>query len=319
VTVEIGALLPTIGSWFRELAPRDPRPSFRRVRSLATLAEDLSFDSLWVPDHLLNPPLGPGAGILESWVTLSALALDTERVQLGHTANCNGFRHPALVAKMGATLDELSGGRLVLAMGAGAYEPEFKVHGLAFEAHAERIRKAAEAVQIIRSLWTQETTTFKGRYYAIDGARLAPKPLQKPSPPIWIAGSSASTKSVAARLGDGWLTSGKTPEQLSEEFQSLLEVRDPGAGGMDLAVMVLIVVHRDGEGAYDLVQPVLERRRMSRADFSRRNVIGSPEECAVRLGSFLDAGVTHLILRFAPPRESMTLFGEEVLPDLKAR
>ena len=115
---------------------------------------------------------------------------------------------------MAGTLDLLSKGRLILSVGAGWYQPEFDAFGLPWESHKERIEREREAIQIIRALWTQPSVTFEGKYYQLKEASVDPKPVQKPTPPIWVGGDSRQTMELAAELADGWMMHGHSPEEV---------------------------------------------------------------------------------------------------------
>ena len=143
---------------------------------------------------------------LEAWTTLTALAAITRKVELFHTTLCQGFRYPAVLAKMCATLDDVSNGRFRFALGAGWFKREFQSYGVPWdEDHDTRIDRAREQIEIIKALWTQPTTNYKGRFYEIVNGVLEPKPLQKPHPPIWWGGQSEKSRQLVADLADGWL------------------------------------------------------------------------------------------------------------------
>jgi alkanesulfonate monooxygenase SsuD/methylene tetrahydromethanopterin reductase-like flavin-dependent oxidoreductase (luciferase family) len=126
--------------------------------------------------------------LLECWTALSALARDTRRLRLGTSVLCHSYRSPAVLAKMAATLDVISEGRLDLGLGAGWFEQEYRAYGIPFPRIGERIDQLAEGVEIIRRMWTEAHPRFQGRHYAIDDAVCDPPPLQRPHPPIWIGG-----------------------------------------------------------------------------------------------------------------------------------
>lgn len=179
------------------------------VRGIARQAEAAGFDSVWVSDHLFldwgkyGGSSEPRAA-LECWTTLSALAAATERVRIGSMALCNDLRNPALLAKMVASLDLLSGGRLEVGIGAGWYEPEYEAAGIPFDPPGDRIARLGEAVEIVRRLLSGEELSFTGDHYDIDGAICRPGPQQKPHPALWIGGKGDYLLKTAARVADGW-------------------------------------------------------------------------------------------------------------------
>ncbi|MBA3431415.1 MAG: LLM class flavin-dependent oxidoreductase [Actinobacteria bacterium] len=179
------------------------------ILDIARRAEAGGFSSLWVSDHLFLDFSKYGApdqrlGSFECWATLSALAASTSSLRLGTLTLCNEFRNPALVAKMAASLDFLSGGRLDLGLGAGWYEPEFHAAGLPWRSAGERIRRLEEAATITRRLLEGEELTWSGNHYRVDGAVVRPRSIQRPHPPIWIGGKGDLLLAAAARSADGW-------------------------------------------------------------------------------------------------------------------
>jgi probable F420-dependent oxidoreductase len=183
--------------------------SWAGVRRTAELAEGCGWDSVWVSDHLFLDwsKYGGSAdaqGSLECWTTLAALAAVTSRVRLGSLALCNDLRNPALVAKMAATLDLLSAGRLELGLGAGWYEPEYRAAGLGFSSPAARIRRLGEAVTIITRLLEGEELSYEGQHYSVSQAICRPGPYREPRPPVWICGKGDLLLETAARVADGW-------------------------------------------------------------------------------------------------------------------
>jgi probable F420-dependent oxidoreductase len=183
--------------------------SWDNLKRVARLAEDSGFDSVWVSDHLFldwGRYGGPATqqGSLECWTTLSAIAASTSRVRVGSLALCNDFRHPALVAKMAATVDLLSGGRLDVGLGAGWYEQEYDAAGIDFDRPGRRIERLGEAVEIVQRLLAGEELHFEGRHYQIAGAVCRPGPRQQPRPPVWIGGKGDRLVATAARIADGW-------------------------------------------------------------------------------------------------------------------
>ena len=157
---------------------------------MAKNAENAGFDSFWTFDHLhpIPDPQAPHP-VFECWTSLAAIARETKTIRLGQAVTCVCFRNPALLAKMAATIDVLSKGRVELGIGAGWYENEFTAYGYDFSQPKERLGRLREGVQIIKKLWTQEKSSFSGKYYTITEAYSYPKPIQKPHPPIMIAGS----------------------------------------------------------------------------------------------------------------------------------
>jgi F420-dependent oxidoreductase-like protein len=163
------------------------------------------FGGFWVFDHFV-PINGHVEGpSMDGWTLLGALAVATRRVRLGLMVGCNGYRHPAVLAKIATTVDQVSGGRLDMGLGAGWFETEYNMYGIPFPPPAQRIGELDEACEVIKGLWTQEVADFQGRYYTLQAARHEPKPVQKPYPPIFIGGSGEKmTLRVVAKHADAW-------------------------------------------------------------------------------------------------------------------
>ena len=169
--------------WKMELASiEDPQAKWRHAVDVAVLAEELGYDSLWWYDHFHNVPVPAHETVLECWTTVAAVSQRTSRIQLGQMVGCNGYRNPALLAKMTATIDVISGGRLFWGIGAGWYEHEFNGYGYDFPAPKDRIGMLREAVEIVKAMWTEPDVTYSGKYYELKGAECDPKPVQDAAP-----------------------------------------------------------------------------------------------------------------------------------------
>jgi alkanesulfonate monooxygenase SsuD/methylene tetrahydromethanopterin reductase-like flavin-dependent oxidoreductase (luciferase family) len=188
---------------------------YSEVRDMALRVEAESLDSIWLFDHLLyRPPGERSSGIWESWTFLSALAEATRRVELGTLVSCTQFRHPALLAKMAVTLDEVSGGRLILGLGAGWNEPEFRAFGMPYD---HRVSRFEEALHIIKPLLREEQVDFLGTYYQARECEIKPHGPRPGGPPILIAGQGPRMLRLTAQFADSWNTSyPHAPESLIE-------------------------------------------------------------------------------------------------------
>lgn len=184
----------------------DPAEAFEGFKTKAQWAENHGFSWFSVMDHLIQiPGVGaPDEPFVEGWTALSALAAVTGRIRLATLATAVGYRNPAHLAKIAAGVDQISRGRLTLGIGAGYFEAEYRQYGWEFPPRpATRIRQMEEAVRLILQMWSEPRTTFRGRYFRVENAILEPKPVQKPHPPVMIAGGGEQlTLRAVARLGD---------------------------------------------------------------------------------------------------------------------
>ncbi|HEX7471931.1 MAG TPA: LLM class flavin-dependent oxidoreductase [Candidatus Limnocylindrales bacterium] len=168
-------------------------------------AEELGFDHAWLVDHFVDTDGSPDLPCLEAWTLLAALAMKTSRIRLGVLVSSNTFRHPALLAKEAVTVDHVSGGRLILGIGTGWHEDEHRRFGIDLPPVGERVDRLEEAIVLIRSLMSQERTTFEGRHYRLDDAPFEPRPVQ-PHIPLLIAAHRPRMLRLAARYADQWDT-----------------------------------------------------------------------------------------------------------------
>src|SRR3954452_1380388 len=184
-----------------KLAPQDT--TIAELRAVWKIAEDAGFDHIWNFDHLAAISGDPAGPVFEGWTLLGAMAVATTRTRIGCMVTGNTYRHPGLLAKAAVTVDHLSGGRLELGIGAAWAEIEHEMLGIEFGTVGRRIAWLDEACQVMRSLFTQERTTFEGKRYQLKDALANPKPVQKPYPPIWIGGSGERrTRRVVATHAD---------------------------------------------------------------------------------------------------------------------
>lgn len=313
--------------------------SWERVRSIARLAERAGFDSVWVSDHFFldfakygGPPDRQAA--LECWTTMAAVAAATERVRVGSLVLSNDFRNPALLAKMIATLDLLSEGRVDVGLGSGWYEPEYRTAGIAFDRPAVRIKRLGEALQVLGRLLEGEELTFHGDHYTCDGAICRPGPRQTPRPPLWVGGKGDLTLRTAARHADGWNFSWVTDLATYEERARAAD-RACGAVGRDPSTL------RRSAGAYILAgeddadaRGRFERLRsngppgvigpgVSWEEFRRDRIAGGKQEVIDKLGRLAELGVEEVIVGLGvvpfqvAHEDDVAFVGAEIAPALR--
>ena len=296
----------------RFLFPGSPSSLWTTLKSIAVEAEKSGFHSIWLRDHLMQaPPVGnPSDPVLEGWVALSALAAVTETIRLGHLATCNIFRNPSHLAKMAASLDVISGGRLILGIGAGSFDQEHHAYGFPWTKPAERIRRLEEAVQLIKSMWRDNATTFQGKYYRAEEAICNPKPVQEPRPPILIAGKGEQlTLRVAARHAELCNIGGRDPERLKAAVDALKgHCRAAGRDPREITVTGLctIIIGEDDQEVTTKIQRY-KPKQMSEEEFRKTIIVGTPEECAGAIEEIEGAGFPYLIVNFHDAYDALTL------------
>jgi F420-dependent oxidoreductase-like protein len=318
--IVFGVFIPQ--GWKMELSSIDGAPAkWQTAVDIAQLAERLGYDSLWVYDHFHNVPRPANEAVFECWTTIAAMSQLTTRVRLGQMVGCNSYRNPAVLAKITATVDVISGGRLDWGIGAGWYENEYRGYGFDFPRPKDRIGMLAETVQIVRSMWTEPETTFSGSYYEIKRAQCDPKPLQQPTPPIWIGGSGEQlTLRVVARYAD-CSNFGGLPAMWAHKRDVLRSHcaavgRDPDAIRMTWSPELLVrstEAEIDELGSHALWgQPADEWRAA--------NLVGTPEQVAEKMQTYVDLGCGGFVPWCSdyPDTQTLELFASEVMPEFRS-
>lgn len=299
-----------------------PTKQFELITRIAKGAGFLGYESIWLFDHFHTFPRVEQRSVFECWTTLSALAVETERVKLGQLVTCNSYRNPALLAKLVSTLDAISGGRLILGIGAGWYDHEYKGYGYDFPEAAERIAMLDEAVEIIKRMLTEPVVDFDRKYYKLRGAINYPKPVQKPRPPILIGGGGERlTLRVVAKHADIYNLWGGTSRDFGRKVRALRkhceEVgRDPGE--IELSYSTDVIIGETKSEVRGVIRKLVGEGwgPAPEDQFVEGRIAGTPEECAEKLNEFLKLGATHFILYFPKTAELRTheLFAKEVIP-----
>lgn len=297
--------------------------SYDDIRAIAQQAEAAGFYGLWCSDHFFLNDASEAIDCLECWTVLAALARDTQRLRLGPLVSCTSYRHPALLAKIAASLDHLSGGRLEFGLGAGWKKIEYAAYGFRFPPAAERVARLDEALSVVKAMWTQPRATVAGQHYHIKDAFCAPKPLQKPHPPIWVGGGKPRVLDIAARHADGVnFIPFPTPEQYAEKIQELNQAcarhgRDPNSVRKSHFTQIFIAP-TDAEVDALLAQTAL--RRNTPVEKLRQALapgfVGTPEQCAEQIQKYVALGVDTLMLMFPYQHEleGVRLVGQQLVP-----
>jgi F420-dependent oxidoreductase-like protein len=260
--------------------------TWSEMLSLWREADSLGYDTAWVFDHFLpifSDPTGP---CMEAWTALAALAMATHNVRVGAMVTGNTYRHPAVLAKMATTVDIISGGRLILGIGAGWFELEHQQYGIPFHTIGGRLQRLDESLEMIKLLWTQDRSTFNGRHYKLENASFNPKPLQKPHPPILVGATGENIAlCIVAKHAQMWNSFG-TPEVFRNKIARLTDHcerigRDPAT--IEKSVLLTGVF------------PLNDARR--------------------QVDEYVAAGVTHLIFSVsAADQDSVKRFAKEIIP-----
>lgn len=306
---EVGVYLPQVGFTWDELRDR------------VVACDRDGIHSVWFMDHLYPPEL-PAVPSFEAMTTATAVAAVTERIRIGHLVLCNGFRHPALLAKMATTLDHVSGGRFELGLGTGSYAPEFAAFGLPFDDAGTRAERLSESLQVIRQLFTDARVTFAGTHYRLDDAPSLPRPVQRPHPPIHVGGAGERfTLPLAARFADAWncptYALAAFPQKLERLRAECAAVgRDPATLRVTEEAVLALVPHRD---QVDAARGAAERRFPGDGwGFAAGGYCGTPDDVVTRIQERRRAGVNGVVFFLADrgTPETLRLLAREVIPAL---
>jgi F420-dependent oxidoreductase-like protein len=298
---------------------------------VARAADNGPWESVWVYDHFHTVPVPTDEATHEAWSLMAALAASTDRVRLGQMCTCMGYRNPAYLAKVAATIDVISGGRVEMGIGGGWYEHEWRAFGYGFPGAGDRLGMLDEGVQIMRQMWTAGTATLDGKHYQVDGAIGRPLPLQDGGIPLWIAGGGEKkTLRIAAQYAQ-YTNFDATPETFRHKSEVLAaHCRDAGT---DFDAIVRsgnynVVIGETEKDVQDKLawmrahyQPLISADRLetSAAQFASGPMVGTPEQLVERLTAARDMGMTYAIGHFldaAYDRGSVDLFAREVIPAL---
>lgn len=287
------------------------------LRRLATQAECYGFDSFWVMDHFhqIGNVGEAQEPILDGWTTVAAVAGFTSTIKIGTMVTGIVYRYPSLLAKIGASLDVLSKGRLFMGIGAAWNEAEAKAYGIPFPSTKERFRRLEEAVQIIHKMWTEERASFDGKFYQIRDAYCNPKPIQKPRPPILIGGSGErETLRIVAKYADACNVFG-SPETVRRKLTMLREHCKTVGRDYDSILKtklgVVAIDKKKEEAEKRIAQHFKDVPERMRREFI---ISETPDEVLRQIAAVRDAGVEYLVVSFEPQKEleDLHLFGEEV-------
>jgi F420-dependent oxidoreductase-like protein len=327
--MRFGTFIPQ--GWRFDLVGIDPAEHWAVMNSLAQRADAGPWESLWVYDHFHTTPVHSDEATHEAWTLMAAFAASTSNIRLGQMCTCMGYRNPAYLAKVAATVDIVSGGRTEMGIGGGWYEHEWKAYGYGFPPVPERLRMLREGVDIMNQAWTTGRATLAGRHFQVDGAIVQPLPLQDGGIPFWIAGGGEKvTLKIAAQYASYTNFAGSL-----EEFDHKSDVLRGhcDALGRDFASITrssnfnTIVGATEAE-ARDRLSVVVERLRPHVGDERAAHIeqdylaspgFGTPEQVAERLAERAEHGLGYSIHYFpeaAYDVSGVELFEREVIPAL---
>lgn len=324
MSVQFGVFVPQ--GWRMDLFEiADPVEQYEAMTRVAKAADGLdAFDSIWVYDHFHTVPTPTQEGVFEAWTITAALARDTQRVKIGQMVSSNGYRNPALLAKIASTVDVLSHGRLYCGLGAGWYEHEWRAYGYGFPETRDRMRAFREACEILVRMWTEETPKFSGEYYQIDGAINQPKGVQKPHIPLWLGGGGEQvTLRLVAKWAQACNVGGGDPAVIRQKLAVLRE--HCAALGRDYdaitkSTSMTIVLLEDGADRVKATAPICAALKQSLEELERSAVVGTAAEVTQRIRAAVDAGADYIITYFprvAYDHTPMLRFAQEVAPQLR--
>jgi len=293
------------------------------VRELWVHIDGSGWDAACVTDHFMpNTPEKVG-DVMECWTTLAALAPLVSRMRIGTIVAGNTYRHPAVLAKMAAQVDIISGGRLICGLGAAWQQNEHDAYGIPFYTVQERLARLDEACQVLKALWTQDRSTFKGRYYQLTDAPLAPKPVQRPHPELMIGGGGEKvTLKIVARHADHWNVWGG-PDVLARKGALLdgycrAAGRDPKS--ITRSANMALLFSEDRAEIDKLYTALTKRFGMAEAVARDTMLAGSAGEIRDKLGRLREAGVGLLFvptLFMKDPRPALDRFMKEIAPQFR--
>jgi F420-dependent oxidoreductase-like protein len=319
--MRFGAFAPQ--GWKMELVSIDgAAEKWAKTREMTLLAEELGYDSIWLYDHFHNVPRPAHEAVFECWTTMAALAEATSRIRLGQMVSCTPYRPPALTAKIVASLDVISGGRVDWGVGAGWYQQEFEAYGYEFPKASVRIGMLREAVELVKTMWSEPDATYEGRYYRIAGAQCDPKPIQQPHPPVWIGGGGEQlTLRVVARHADASNFGGKPHEWAHKREVLQQHCRDVGRDEDEIEKTWspnLLVRETEDEiraisesGSIQLFEPW--------DSWVEGNLVGTPEQVAEKIRAYQQLGCSYVVPWCAdyPSDETLRVFAAKVMPEFR--
>lgn len=334
-TMRLGFWAPVYGNWIISKHPELQNASFDYTRQLALLAEEIGFATLLLAEHTFNP-FDPESDQLETWTTAAGLATITKHIEIMPAVR-PAFKHPVLVAKMASNIDHMSGGRAAINLVSGWWQRECEAMGLPALPHDERYQRSEEFLTIVKGLWTQRHFSFVGRFYQVSDVTLAPLPLHKPHPVIYLGGESDDAQCLAATLADVYLINGRPVDETKELVDRVQALGTAQRRAVQFGISAFVICRDTAEAAqaeharlqalrFEERIPGIDRKVVMIRTYAyspgyvgsnggtAAGLVGTPQQIADRLLEFFSIGVTTFLLQFHPMLEEMQRFGEQIVP-----
>ena len=338
--MRFGYWLPVFGGWLRNVPDEGMEATWADVKRLAQRSEEIGYDIALIAELFLNDIKGIKAPSLDAWSTAAALAAVTDRLEL-MVAVRPTFHNPAILAKQAANIDQISNGRLALNVVSSWWADEARRYGIQFDEHDDRYARTEEWLKVLNGVWTEESYTFKGKYYSVEETIAEPKPVRRPRPPIYAGGESEAAKQLITRDCDAYVTHGDPADRVAPKVADIQARR--AAQGLDpmLYGMAAYAIVRDteeeaqrelaritnvtpGSPGYDNYQDWVSHTRLEQTvsleDYSvsnrglRAGLVGTAEQVAGKILQLEAVGVGLLLLQFSPQLEEMERFSDQVMP-----
>ena len=289
------------------------KDAVKYLRDLVKVGDKYGYDSLWLSDRVVGERPSP-----EPLIALSMVAAYSDRLKFGTSVLQLPIRNPVILAKEMATLDYLSEGRFLPAIGLGQEDPrEYEACGVSKE---DRGRRTDEALVVMRRLWHEDNVTHQGRFFSLRDVTINPKPVQVPSLPVWIGGRTKAAQRRVGRIGDGWLVSSATPREVKDGVEVVFSTAAEHRREVDedhIGVLVTYLIAPTVEDAASAAEPYVTRARTD-AQFTEYTALGTPAQVEDMIGRYLEAGASKFVVRpLCPPQqaiEQLEIFGQEILP-----
>lgn len=319
MAVKFGAFVPQ--GWKMDLVGiPDSAEQYEAMTRAARAAEDAGFDSIWVYDHFHTVPVPTDETTFEAWTITAGLVRDTKRVRVGQMVTCNGYRSPALLAKMASTVDAMSNGRLICGLGAGWYEHEWQAYGYGFPDVPVRMGMFREACEIVTKMWTEDRPVFEGKYYTINGPINVPKGAGKSHPDLWLGGGGEKvTLKLVAKYADGCNFGGGNPDTIRQKVEVLRgHCKDLGRDPSEITVSTsledihLLKPGEDPNHAADWTNG-----RVSLEYYRKRYRILTADQLSEKIEEVAAAGADYVIIYLAGlayDQDMLYRFAKEVMP-----